>query len=191
MALSLRSSRLAKVEQHLQRLGAIKTPAEVANEREKLSLIVKAARQVLAMAERDAELPYSERGRNLSPESTRMRLCGDAAFAQRIEDARERLAEAEVALADFEAEHGPDPGAIEREVLAYELNASAQLVERRTCALQAAASGCRERMAGLAFDQREAVFDLAREVCRPLSGCSATEGRRMLEELIAAIQGNK
>ncbi|MFO1226560.1 hypothetical protein [Roseateles sp.] len=187
MALSLRSRRLAKVEQHLQRVGAIKTPAEVANEREKLALIVKAAQQVLAIAERDAALPYSERGRSLSPESTRMRLCGDAAVAQRVEDARERLAEAQAALADFEAEHGPDPGAIEREVLAYELNASAQLVERRTCALKTAAAGCRERMAGLASEQREAVFDLAREIYRPLAGSSATEGRRVLEELIAAI----
>lgn len=187
MGLNLRNSRIAKVEQHLQRVGAIKTPADVANEREKLSLIVRAARQVLAMAERDAALPYSERGRNLSPESTRMRLCGDAAVAQRIEDARERLAESETALADFEAEHGPDPGAIEREVLAYELNASALLVERRGYDLRETAEGWRERLAGLSAEQREAVFELARGVYKPLAGCSATEGRRVLEALIEAV----
>lgn len=188
MGLNLRNSRIAKVEQHLQRVGAIKSPADVASEREKLALIVNAARQMLAMAERDAALPYSERGKSIGPESTRLRLCGDVAVAQRVEEARERLAEAETALADFEAEHGPDPGAIEREVLAYELDAYVQFVEHRGHDLYATAAACRERLGGLNAEQREAVFELARKVFKPLAGCSATEGRRVLDALIEAVQ---
>lgn len=112
MGLNPRNSRIARVEQHLQRVGAIKTPADVESEREKLSLIVRAARQMLAMAERDAALPYSERGKSIGPASTRIRLCGDAAVTQRIAEARERLAESKAALANFEAAQAPDPGAI-------------------------------------------------------------------------------
>lgn len=77
--------------------------------------------------------------------------------------------------------------AIEREVLAYELNASALLMERRGYDLLETAEGCRERLAGLNAEQREAVFELARKVYRPLAGCSATEGRRVLEALIEAV----
>lgn len=183
MALNLRSSRLAKVEEHLQRVGAIKSPADVANEREKLALIVRGARQVLAMAERDAALPYSERGRNIGPESTRLRLCGDAAVAQRVEDARERLAEAETALADFTAEHGPDPGAIEREVLAYELDACALLVVRHGYDVHVSAADFVERLGRMTPEHRELVFEQARQLC----SCSSSERRQVLEALIAAV----
>lgn len=78
--------------------------------------------------------------------------------------------------------------AIEREVLAYELNASALLVERRGYDLRETADGCRERLAGLNAEQREAVFDLARGVYKPLAGCSAIEGRRVLEAMIEAVR---
>lgn len=78
--------------------------------------------------------------------------------------------------------------AIEREVLAYELNASALLVERRGYDFFETAEGCRERLAGLNSEQREAVFELARKVFKPLAGCSATDERRVLEALIEATR---
>ena len=62
----------------------------------------------------------------------------------------------------------------------------AWFVERRGYDLTGTAVGCRARMGGLSLEQRQAVFELARKVFKPLAGGSATEGRQALEALIQA-----
>lgn len=64
----------------------------------------------------------------------------------------------------------------------------AWLVERRGYDLTGTAVGCRARMGGLSLEQREAVFEVARKVFKPLAGCSATDERRVLEALIEATR---
>lgn len=104
MNLNALRDRLEKAEEEAARLRS--NAPDLQGERELIRRIVSAQRWALTMLEADAAKPYSERGRGISPEASRLRMCGDDALASQLSKQRERLAVLERKLQELDSRPG-------------------------------------------------------------------------------------